>query len=119
MVSHAFSVRREKIEHHAATLHLCIESQVCVAILWDRRLLRQSENLFLLSLAVSDIGVSVLVMFFAAVNDIRQEWVFGSVYCKLWISFDITCCTASILNLCAICLDRYWHISAPMQYIQV
>lgn len=34
---------------------------VCVAILWDRRLREQSENLFLLSLAVSDIGVSVLV----------------------------------------------------------
>lgn len=87
---------------------------VCIAIFWDRRLREQTENLFLVSLAVSDALLSVLVMTFATVNDLGGEWVFGGLYCHLWTSFDITCCTASILNLCAISLDRYWHISQPM-----
>nr|pir hypothetical protein F15A8.5 - Caenorhabditis elegans [Caenorhabditis elegans] len=91
---------------------------VCAAILWDRSLRKQPENLFLVSLAVSDLLVSVLVMLFAAVNDILGYWPFGQFYCQFWISFDITTCTASILNLCAISLDRYWHISRPMVYIR-
>uniref|UniRef100_A0A1I7TIF1 G_PROTEIN_RECEP_F1_2 domain-containing protein n=1 Tax=Caenorhabditis tropicalis TaxID=1561998 RepID=A0A1I7TIF1_9PELO len=57
-------------------------------------------------------------MVFAAVNDILGYWPFGQFYCQFWISFDITTCTASILNLCAISLDRYWHISRPMVYIR-
>ena len=35
------------------------------------------------------------------------RWVFGSVTCKFWLTADVLCCTASILNLCVIALDRY------------
>ncbi|CAD6190552.1 unnamed protein product [Caenorhabditis auriculariae] len=91
---------------------------VCAAILWDRPLRRQPENLFLVSLAVSDLLVSVLVMMCAAASDLLGYWPFGQIYCQFWVSFDITCCTASILNLCAISLDRYWHISRPMVYVR-
>ncbi|GMT36242.1 hypothetical protein PFISCL1PPCAC_27539, partial [Pristionchus fissidentatus] len=90
---------------------------VVAAIFYDRPLRRQPENLFLVSLAISDLLVSILVMVFAAANDLMGDWRFGAAYCKFWICFDITCCTASILNLCAISLDRYWHISRPMVYI--
>uniref|UniRef100_A0A1I7WY09 G_PROTEIN_RECEP_F1_2 domain-containing protein n=1 Tax=Heterorhabditis bacteriophora TaxID=37862 RepID=A0A1I7WY09_HETBA len=91
---------------------------VCAAILWDRSLRRQPENLFLVSLAVSDLLVSILVMVFAAGNDLLGYWPFGQAYCQFWVSFDITCSTASIINLCAISLDRYWHISRPMVYVR-
>ncbi|VDM23951.1 unnamed protein product [Toxocara canis] len=93
-------------------------SLVCAAIYFDRNLRKQPENLFLVSLAVSDLLVSILVMVFAAANDLLGYWPFGRVYCQIWVSCDITCCTASILNLCAIALDRYWHISRPMAYVR-
>ncbi|CAD5216645.1 unnamed protein product [Bursaphelenchus okinawaensis] len=89
---------------------------VCAAVFFDRKLRRQPENLFLVSLAVSDLLVSIMVMIFAAANDILGYWPFGEMYCEFWICFDITCCTASILNLCAIAFDRYCHISRPMKY---
>ncbi|KAH7732170.1 Protein DOP-1 c [Aphelenchoides avenae] len=89
---------------------------VCAACFLDRKLRRQPENLFLVSLAVSDLLVSILVMVFAAANDLLGYWPFGPAYCQFWICFDIICCTASILNLCAIAFDRYWHISRPMTY---
>ncbi|CAI4226169.1 unnamed protein product [Auanema sp. JU1783] len=89
---------------------------VCAAIIWDRNLRRQPENLFLVSLAISDLLVSVLVMVFAAGSDVLGYWPFGQAYCQFWVSFDITCSTASIFNLCAISSDRYWHISRSMSY---
>lgn len=47
---------------------------VCIAI-YTERSLRRIGNLFLASLAVADLFVSVLVMTFASVNDILGEYL--------------------------------------------
>lgn len=88
---------------------------VCVAIYTDRGL-RRIGNLFLASLAIADLFVASLVMTFAVVNDLLEYWVFGPQFCDTWIAFDVMCSTASILNLCAISLDRYIHIKDPLRY---
>lgn len=88
---------------------------VCVAI-WTDRGLRRIGNLFLASLAIADLFVAALVMTFAGVNDLLGYWVFGQRFCDTWIAFDVMCSTASILNLCAISLDRYIHIKDPLRY---
>ncbi|VDK65987.1 unnamed protein product [Onchocerca ochengi] len=91
---------------------------VCIAVFCDRILRRQQENLFLVSLAVSDLLISLLVMLFAAANDTLGYWPFGRLYCQIWICFDITCTTASILNLSAIALHRFLYISRPLVYVR-
>ncbi|XP_023213411.1 dopamine receptor 1-like [Centruroides sculpturatus] len=88
---------------------------VCIAICTDRRL-RKLGNLFLVSLAVADLFVAALVMTFAVANDLMEYWVFGQQFCDTWTAFDVMCSTASILNLCAISLDRYIHIKDPLRY---
>ncbi|KAG5317347.1 DOPR1 protein, partial [Pseudoatta argentina] len=88
---------------------------VCVAIYTDRGL-RRIGNLFLASLAVADLFVGGLVMTFAGINDLLGYWIFGMWFCDIWIAFDVMCSTASILNLCAISLDRYIHIKDPLRY---
>ncbi|XP_008552373.1 dopamine receptor 1 [Microplitis demolitor] len=88
---------------------------VCVAIYTDRGL-RRIGNLFLASLAIADLFVGCLVMTFAGVNDLLGYWMFGPSFCDTWIAFDVMCSTASILNLCAISLDRYIHIKDPLRY---
>ncbi|GBN49228.1 Dopamine receptor 1 [Araneus ventricosus] len=88
---------------------------VCLAIYTDRRL-RKLGNLFLVSLAISDLFVSSLVMTFAVANDVMGYWMFGPQFCDTWIAFDVMCSTASILNLCAISLDRFIHIKDPLRY---
>lgn len=88
---------------------------VCIAVFTDRHL-RRNSNFFLVSLAIADLLMAVLVMTFAVANDILDRWLFGSVFCNIWISADIMCSTASILNLCAISLDRYIHIRDPLRY---
>ncbi|KAL0276765.1 UNVERIFIED_CONTAM: hypothetical protein PYX00_004266 [Menopon gallinae] len=87
---------------------------VCIAIYTDRGL-RRIGNLFLASLAIADLFVASLVMTFAVVNDLLEYWMFGSQFCDTWIAFDVMGSTASILNLCAISLDRYIHIKDPLR----
>ncbi|KAK4287083.1 hypothetical protein Pmani_039837 [Petrolisthes manimaculis] len=82
---------------------------VCLAVYTDRNL-RKIGNLFVVSLAIADLFVACVVMTFALVNDLLGHWPFGPEYCDIWIAFDVMCSTASIVNLCAISLDRYIHI---------
>ncbi|XP_066062347.1 D(1) dopamine receptor-like [Chamaea fasciata] len=87
-------------------------SLVCLAVLRFPHLRSKVTNLFVVSLAVSDLLVAVLVMPWRAASDVLGFWPFGA-FCDLWVAFDITCCTASILHLCLISLERYWAIASP------
>lgn len=88
---------------------------VIIAVLTDRGL-RQTGNYFIVSLALADTLVAVAVMTFATANDVMGRWAFGARICRLWMSADVMCSTASILNLCAISADRYLHIRSPLHY---
>lgn len=81
-------------------------SAVCL-----ERSLRGVSNYLILSLAVTDLMVAVLVMPLSLVNEISIHWFLGNEACDLWISMDVLCCTSSILHLVAISLDRYWGVS--------
>ncbi|XP_005992583.1 D(1A) dopamine receptor [Latimeria chalumnae] len=88
---------------------------VCAAVIKFRHLRSKVTNFFVISLAVSDLLVAVLVMPWKAITEIAGFWPFGS-FCNIWVAFDIMCSTASILNLCVISVDRYWAISSPFRY---
>lgn len=80
--------------------------------------LRIVQNFFIVSLAVADLTVAILVMPLNVAYSILGKWFFGIHICKMWLTSDVLCCTASILNLCAIALDRYWAITDPINYAQ-
>ncbi|XP_068081924.1 tyramine receptor 1 [Anabrus simplex] len=80
--------------------------------------LRIVQNFFIVSLAVADLTVAILVLPLNVASSILGRWEFGIHVCKMWLTCDVLCCTASILNLCAIALDRYWAITDPINYAQ-
>lgn len=43
-------------------------------------------------------------------------WVFGRIFCDIWAAVDVLCCTASIMSLCVISIDRYIGVRYPLQY---
>ncbi|XP_031141935.1 D(1) dopamine receptor-like [Sander lucioperca] len=88
---------------------------VCAAVYRFRHLRAKVTNIFIVSLALSDLLVAVLVMPWKAVAEVAGYWPFGG-FCKTWLACDIMCSTASILNLCLISVDRYWAISSPFLY---
>jgi len=83
---------------------------VIAAIVLERNL-RNVANYLIASLAVADLLVAALVMPLAAVNEVSSRWFLGAGWCDAWTSFDVLCCTSSILHLVAISLDRYWAVT--------
>lgn len=83
---------------------------VLLAILLERNL-HNVTNYLIASLAVADLMVAALVMPLAAVKEVSVNWFLGAEACDAFLSFDVLCCTASILHLVSISLDRYWAVS--------
>ncbi|XP_076328283.1 5-hydroxytryptamine receptor-like [Tachypleus tridentatus] len=83
---------------------------VITAILMEKNL-HTVGNYLVLSLALTDLTVACLVMPLAVVYEVKQEWTFGILLCDIWTSCDVLCCTASILHLLAIAVDRYWAVT--------
>jgi len=48
--------------------------------------------------------------------EMTGSWTLGQRICDLWITSDVFCCTASILNIVVIALDRYWLITRNVRY---
>lgn len=90
-------------------------SLVIVSVLTDRKL-RSVTNTFIISLAVSDLLLGITVLPFSSANEVLGYWPFGTLWCSAWLAIDVWLCTASILNLCAISLDRFLAISRPIRY---
>lgn len=88
---------------------------VLTTILLTRKL-HTPANYLIGSLATTDLLVSILVMPLSIAYTATGTWSFGQLLCDLWVSSDITCCTASILHLCVIALDRYWAITDALEY---
>uniref|UniRef100_A0A1I8HM96 G_PROTEIN_RECEP_F1_2 domain-containing protein n=1 Tax=Macrostomum lignano TaxID=282301 RepID=A0A1I8HM96_9PLAT len=88
---------------------------VIVAIARDRKV-ATLQNWFLASLAFADLLLGLLVMPFSLTNQLLGAWVFGAKWCELWLAIDVLMCTASIMNLCLISLDRYWCVSRALVY---
>nr|CAB3220316.1 alpha-2A adrenergic receptor [Phallusia mammillata] len=89
---------------------------VIIVICKDRVISRHKQNLYLLSLAVADAALVVLVVPFSFANEILHFWPFGSLYCRIYLSVDIMLCTASIWNICFIGIDRYVSVAYPTTY---
>ncbi|XP_076595782.1 5-hydroxytryptamine receptor 4-like [Chaetodon auriga] len=77
--------------------------------------LQTPTNAFVVSLAVADFLVAVLVMPFSLVRSI-DSWHFGRCFCRVHFLLDVTFCTSSIFNLSCIALDRYIAVCDPLHY---
>nr|XP_046146786.1 D(3) dopamine receptor [Oncorhynchus gorbuscha] len=89
---------------------------VCLAVVRERSL-QTTTNYLVVSLAVADLLVASLVMPWAVYLEVvGGAWLFSRMYCNIFVTLDVMMCTASILNLCAISIDRYTAVVMPVLY---
>ncbi|XP_044000389.1 alpha-1A adrenergic receptor [Gambusia affinis] len=77
---------------------------------------RSVTHYFIANLAAADLLLSSAVLPFSAASEALGRWVFGRPFCNVWAALDVLCCTASILSLCVISIDRYLAVSYPLRY---
>lgn len=72
------------------------------------RPLRGVQNFYIVSLAVADLAVALLVMPFNVANYILDaRWAFGVVVCHVWLTADILTC---ILDVTVLDVQRHTHL---------
>ncbi|KAJ3591917.1 hypothetical protein NHX12_007047 [Muraenolepis orangiensis] len=89
---------------------------VILAVSLERKL-HNATNYFLMSLAVADMLLGLLVMPVSMVTVLYDYWwPLPADLCPVWIYLDVLFSTASIMHLCAISLDRYIAIHNPLHH---
>uniref|UniRef100_A0A670YCS5 Gastrin/cholecystokinin type B receptor n=1 Tax=Pseudonaja textilis TaxID=8673 RepID=A0A670YCS5_PSETE len=79
-----------------------------ITVLIRNKRIRTVTNLFLLSLAISDLMLCFFCMPFTLIPNLLQDFIFGSPLCKITMS-------VSTFSLVAISLERYSAICKPLQ----
>ena len=106
-------------------LLLCITSLAMFGIVFGNMLtiiavckyetLKKVGNSFIVSLATADLLVGVTVLDFYFVETLKS-YSMGIVFCVIYVSNNLMCCTASIFIITCISIDRYISITDPLRF---
>ncbi|KAL4659486.1 D(4) dopamine receptor-like [Arapaima gigas] len=89
---------------------------VCLSVFTERSL-KTATNYFIVSLAVADLLLAVLVLPLYVYSEfLGGIWTLNTYICDALMTMDVMLCTASILNLCAISVDRFIAVVVPLKY---
>ncbi|XP_078535166.1 alpha-1D adrenergic receptor-like [Lissotriton helveticus] len=88
---------------------------VILSVAFNRHL-QTVTNYFIVNLAMADLLLSTTVLPFSATLEVLGFWAFGRIFCNIWAAVDVLCCTASIMSLCIISIDRYIGVKYSLKY---
>jgi len=98
---------------------VCIVGNILVILaVITQTFLRTLQNMFIASLAFTDLLMGLFVIPLTTVQGTIEEWVFGPFLCYVYSTAIVTLCGVSLLHLVVIALDRYLALSHGVQYLQ-
>ena len=89
---------------------------VVYAFIGYKKLRTRVTNYFVISLAVSDILTTGLVTAFKLDYGISDKWKHGEFMCNLYTTMYLLAVPSSVINLCAVTVDRYLVLRMPLRY---
>uniref|UniRef100_A0A3Q0KF27 Putative biogenic amine (Dopamine) receptor n=1 Tax=Schistosoma mansoni TaxID=6183 RepID=A0A3Q0KF27_SCHMA len=90
---------------------------LAISVVATTKGLRRITDLYIVSLALADLLVAVLILPHFIMRQVYGHWPYEShELCIYWLSLNLFLCSASILNICCISVDRYVAINYPMKY---
>ncbi|XP_028647034.2 trace amine-associated receptor 13c-like [Erpetoichthys calabaricus] len=99
----------------AVMLTFCGNLVVIISISHFKQL-HTPTNILVLSLAVADFLVGIIIMPFMLIQSIETCWYFGETVCYIYTCFLTTLTTVSVFNLVLIAIDRYFAVCDPLLY---
>ena len=97
-------------------LVVILGNMMVIIAVFNTHKLRGATYLFIVSLACADLMLGLVVLPFSAMYEVFDLWLFGNIWCSIWLAVDVWMCTASILHLVVISLDRYIAVTHPITY---
>ncbi|XP_076017444.1 cholecystokinin receptor type A [Genypterus blacodes] len=91
-----------------------VGNSLIITVLVRNKRMRTVTNLFLLSLSVSDLMVSLVCIPFTLITNLMKNFIFGTGMCKLVMYFMGVSVSVSTFNLVAISFERYSAICNPL-----
>lgn len=92
---------------------------IVIAVFTHKRL-QTITNAFVVSLAVADLMVAILVMPFGIYQQYTDKrWELGATLCLVTTSLDVMLTTTSILHLSCLAIDRYLAICRPFLHERI
>ncbi|CAF1218048.1 unnamed protein product [Adineta steineri] len=88
---------------------------VLMAFYFDKQL-RTINDYFILNMAIADFLVGFICIPFYIPFSLNEIWPFGRFFCKIWVTIDDVSTMASVINIVAISINRYWSIAYPISY---
>nr|XP_055042908.1 trace amine-associated receptor 13c-like [Misgurnus anguillicaudatus] len=78
--------------------------------------LQTPTNILVMSLALADLQLGVMVMPLSVIRSVNGCWYYGDSVCLLHSCFDLFLTSVSILHLVCIAIDRYQAVCHPLHY---
>ncbi|XP_060082605.1 beta-1 adrenergic receptor-like isoform X2 [Ylistrum balloti] len=88
-----------------------------IAVVVRHRGMRTRTNMFLVSLAVADFLIGILLAPFSLATLIAQDWILGPSLCTINSFLNATCFITSIHTLMHISIHKYMSITRPLTRI--
>ncbi|KAL5016446.1 hypothetical protein ScPMuIL_006035 [Solemya velum] len=101
---------------YAVTFIIGVSGNVLLfASVWKNRVMQTVTNILIINLAAADLAVIFVCLPATLIADVTETWFMGRAMCKLTLFLMTTTVAVSVLTLCAIAVERWYHICRPVR----